>query len=72
MFKFLIIVVLIGYVLMKIGSFFFRAGAASQGRFQQPRKPENGNVNINSMPPNNAQRKGSAKGGEYVDYEEIK
>ncbi|HET9052741.1 MAG TPA: hypothetical protein VFM90_01110 [Cyclobacteriaceae bacterium] len=72
MFKFLIIIVLVGYVLMKIGSFFFRAGAASQqGRFKQPRKPGGGNVNIDSMP-NDKQRKGAAKGGDYVDYEEIK
>lgn len=69
MFKFLLIVGIVAYLLYKIGSFFFRAGAAAAQlrNFQeqqkkgftaektQPKKPKN---NIN--------------GGEYIDYEEIK
>jgi hypothetical protein len=69
--RLLIILGLIGYVLYKFGSVFFRAGAASQqDRFQQ-RKPQNGNVNVNSAPDKPA-KSGKIKGGEYVDYEEVK
>jgi hypothetical protein len=67
MFKFLLIVGLILYVIYKIGTLFFRAGAASQN-FRNP----NQNQNVNQ--PNNQQAKKDKKfkGGEYVDYEEIK
>ncbi len=67
MLRFLIITGLITYVLYKVGGFFFRMGAASQARnypprqsptdFQQPKKEKKGR---------------SIKGGEYVDYEEVK
>ena len=67
MFKFLLILGIITYLIYKIGGFFFKAGVASQ-QFRQPdRRPQN---------PNPAQPKekknGSIKGGEYVDYEEVK
>lgn len=69
--RFLIILGLIGYVLYKVGGLFFRAGASSQqDRFQQ-RKPTNGNVNVDSAPDKPA-KSGRIKGGEYVDYEEVK
>lgn len=48
--RFLIILGLIGYVLYKVGGLFFRAGAASQQSKFQPRKPHNGNVNVDSAP----------------------
>ena len=62
--KFLIILVLLGYVLYKIGSFFYRAGAASQHmrNFQDQQRKQNGQ----------ADRKSKVKGGEYIDYEEVK
>jgi hypothetical protein len=67
MFKFLLILGLILYVIYKIGTLFFRAGAASQ-QFRNP------NQNQNFNQPNNQQQKKDKKfkGGEYVDYEEIK
>jgi hypothetical protein len=67
MFKFLLIVGLILYVIYKIGTLFFRAGAASQNL-------RNPNQNQNFNQPNNQQQKKDKKfkGGEYVDYEEIK
>jgi hypothetical protein len=71
MFKFLLILGIVLYVIYKIGSLFFRAGAASQQfRNQQQRK----NVDGNNAPPNGGEkRKGTNfKGGDYVDYEEIK
>jgi hypothetical protein len=64
MFKFLLILGLVLYVVYKIGGLFFRAGAASQQfRNQPPRK------NADADPKNKG---GKFKGGEYVDYEEIK
>lgn len=68
MFKFLIVVFLVTYVIYKVGGLFFRAGAASQQfRNQQPKR---------SFDPNEAaakkKTKGDAKAGEYIDYEEIK
>lgn len=57
------------YVLYKIGSFFFRAGAASQQlrnferqqqqQAERARQAEKAKRNIN-------------RGGEYIDYEEVK
>jgi len=53
---------IVGYLLYKFGSFFFKIGAASQNlrqqqnKQQQPKKPQNGKI----------------KGGDYVDYEEVK
>ena len=62
--KFLIILGLVAYILYKVGGLFFRAGAAyQQYRNQQPRKPEE---------PKKDKRNGTIKGGDYVDYEEVK
>ncbi|HEY9009260.1 hypothetical protein [Ohtaekwangia sp.] len=62
MLRFLIILGLIVYVFYKVGSFFFRAGAASQElkAYKQREKAAT------------QTKKGKVKGGEYVDYEEIK
>lgn len=63
MLKFLLIVASVSYVIYKIGSFFFRAGAASQ-QFRQQRRPRE---DQKSNP-----GKGTIRGGEYIDYEEVK
>lgn len=69
MFRLLLILSLIVYVIYKIGSLFFRAGAASQQlRNQQQRNFDN---NVNSDP-RASKPKGGAKAGEYIDYEEVK
>lgn len=65
MFKFLLIVSLIGYIFYKVGGVFFRAGAAS--RQTRPQDTAS-NVNASSV----KEKKGGIKGGEYVDYEEVK
>jgi hypothetical protein len=72
MFRFLIILGLVAYVLYKLGSLFYRAGANSQ-QFHNPqqRRPAGGNVNIDHDP-NEKKRKGGSKQGEYIDYEEVK
>lgn len=65
MLKYLLIVTLIVYVIYKVGSFFFRAGAASQ-QLKNFKQPQNNNTT-------SAKNKGAKiNGGEYVDYEEIK
>ena len=63
MWRFLIILGLITYVIYKIGSFFFRAGAASQELNELKKKQ-------NQKPP--SPKKGKLGGGEYIDYEEVK
>jgi len=68
MLKFLLILGIIGYLLFKIGGFFFKAGAASQQYRQQARRPQN---SVHNNPPE-AKTDGHIKGGEYVDYEEVK
>lgn len=70
MLKFLLILFLIVWILSKLGGFFFRAGAASQNRQYQSRKPE-GTMNTDGPPPKQ-KRNGNIKGGEYIDYEEVK
>jgi hypothetical protein len=70
MFKFLLIIGLVLYVVYKVGSLFFRAGAASQ-QFRQRQPPRNFDGNQN--PNQNAKGKGpNFKGGDYIDYEEVK
>ena len=70
MLKFLIILGLVAYILYKFGSFFYNVGASSQQRQQRPPRPADGNINID---PNSKTKKGGKyKGGEYVDYEEVK
>lgn len=68
MFRLLLILSLIVYVVYKVGSFFFRAGAASQQLRDQERKNVNNNVNAQAPKKN----KGGSKSGEYIDYEEVK
>jgi hypothetical protein len=65
MLKFLLIVGLILYCVYKIGGIFFKAGAASQQR----RNPSDG-TQFNQPPPK--EKKTRFKGGDYIDYEEIK
>jgi len=65
MLKFLIITSLVLYLVYKLGSLFFKAGAASQQlRNQQQKKTFEGDQN--------QKRKDGSKPGEYIDYEEVK
>lgn len=65
--KALIVLTLIGYLIYKFASLFYRAGASSQ----KYRQPPGGNP---QRPANHSKRPtaGNVKGGEYVDYEEVK
>ena len=69
MLKLLLIVALGLYILSKIGGFFFRIGAASQNRNPPPRKSGDSiHVDVNQK----KDKRGTIKGGDYVDYEEVK
>ena len=70
MFKFLLIISLVVYVIYKVGSLFFRAGAASQQLRNQQRK--NFDNNVGDPQANKKNNKGGSKAGEYIDYEEVK
>ena len=59
--KYLLILALLFYVFYKITSFFFRAGVASGQARQQRQAPD-------AKKPKDK----SVKGGEYIDYEEVK
>ena len=66
--KFLLIVGLVVYGLYKFGSLFYKAGVGSR-QFQDQQRKSNDTINENANP----KKKGSNfKGGEYVDYEEVK
>ncbi len=62
MWRFLLIIGVIVYVLFKVGSFFFKIGAASH-QMRQPRDPNE---------KSKAKPSSKIKGGDYVDYEEVK
>ena len=69
MWKFIIILILVIYVLNKVSNLIFRVA----GQKQTPpnfRRPAEGNINVNTPPPK--AKKSTLKGGEYVDYEEVK
>ena len=67
MLRFLVIFGLVIYTIYKVGSLFFRAGAASQALKEQERR----NFNANN-PAKERKRPDKNKAGEYVDYEEVK
>ncbi len=71
MFKLIIILVLLIYLLNKIGVFLF----GLRGRSPQPppnfRRPADGSIHMDTMP-KKGNKKSGLKGGEYVDYEEVK
>lgn len=80
MFKFLLILFLIGYLFFKIGGFLFRlflgrtAKAAQERQYKQNNKGRTtkDGINIDHIPNQKGKRTGgNFKGGEYVDYEEL-
>lgn len=86
MIKFLIITFLVCYLIYKLGGFLLRTFFISLGNkmqdsqsFQQSRtayqhrRTTNGNVDIDYIPKNGKSKKvQDFKGGEYVDYEEVR
>lgn len=86
MFKFLLITFLVCYLIYKVGGyllkfFFLSLGNKMQNSqnfnhnrpHQEQHRPKNGNVDIAFVPKNGkGTEEKNFKGGEYVDYEEIK
>ena len=78
MIKFLLIVIAFFYILSKIGGFVLRRlfGAAAQQAQQQQRaqtrKSTDGNVHIDYAPKKGEKSSKNFKGGDYVDFEEVK
>jgi len=64
MLKFLVIASVVLYLVYKLGSLFFKAGAASQQLRNQQRQSFDANTK--------QKRKDDSKPGEYIDYEEVK
>lgn len=85
MFKFLLLLFLIIYIIAKLGGFLLRtffSGFSSQARHQNyhsaqgqrtQQRPKDGNVIIAFDPKEKGNTKdgGNFKGGDYVNYEEI-
>ena len=67
--KFLIILAILGYVLYKIGSFFYRAGAMNQQLRNMQDQQRKAAQKPDAQP---SQKKTKVNGGEYIDYEEVK
>lgn len=66
--RFLLILGIVVYVIYKIASFFFKAGAASQ----QLRNQQKGPGVHPGQTSKNGSKAGHFKGGEYVEYEDVK
>lgn len=66
MLKFLLIIAISIYVLSKVGRFFFGMGMTAQNRSYQKNSS-----NVNDANSKN-KNKSTIKGGEYIDYEEVK
>ncbi|WKV12824.1 DUF4834 domain-containing protein [Marivirga harenae] len=80
MFKFLLILFLIGYLIFKVGGFFFRLFLGRTARTAQERQYKENNrgrktkdgIHIDHVPSQKGKRTGgNFKGGEYVDYEDV-
>lgn len=86
MFKLLLIIFLIIFIFVKVGGFIMRMlfsgfvkkyqDTSNQNyRQSQRKKPADGNVNIDYIPSEGNKGKSSNsdyKGGDFVDYEEVK
>ena len=72
MVKLIVILVLVIYLLNKVSVFFFRMmGRPQQSPPPNFRRPADGNIDVNTVP-KKGNKKSGLKGGEYVDYEEVK
>ena len=72
MFKFLIILFLIGFILVRLIGGVVRllfGSAANKMQGQQGRPDKSGKVNMNKNTP--SRKKEGYSGGEYVDFEEV-
>ena len=71
MFKLIIILVLLIYILNKVSAFLFRVLGQSRQTPPNFRRPADGSVHMDTAP-RKENKKSGLKGGEYVDYEDVK
>ena len=72
MIKLIIILVLVIYLLNKVSVFLFRIlGRPQQSPPPNFRRPSDGSIHVDATP-KKSNKKSGLKGGEYVDYEEVK
>ncbi len=71
MWKLIIILVLVIYLLNKISFVLFRVFGKPQAPPPPFQRPREGNIHVNSNG-KSAPKRGDIRGGEYVDYEEVK
>jgi fructose-specific component phosphotransferase system IIB-like protein len=75
MIKFLLIVIAFFYILSKVGGFVFKTlfgAAAQQQQRAHTKKPSDGKVQIDYAPNKDEKSGKTFKGGDYVDFEEVK
>lgn len=83
MLKIIIVLILIGYVFYRVTSFIFSGLFGGFNRHQQfgnghsqysskSRKAPNSNLNIDNIPNRRSKKDDAYRGGEYVDFEEVK
>lgn len=85
MFKFLLIIILICYLIYRVGGFLFRMlfiGAQQQQQHRNQyqgsqqsshtKKAPGSNLNIDHIPHKDKKNPRDFDGGEYVDFEEVK
>ena len=75
MFKFLLIIFLVGYGLYRVGGFLFKILSLGGSSFEKhtrttPKRPPGSNVDVDFVPGKTGKK--DFKGGEYVDFEELK
>ena len=69
--KILLIIILIAYLLYKFGSSVRVHSTTTNHHRPNQQKPPVGNIHVDAAPQKEKKRSGF-KGGEYVDYEEVK
>ena len=67
--KQILIFALVIYLISKLSGFFRIGSTSQQNKNSQQRKPE-GSIRVDSVP--KKEKRGDIKGGDYVDYEEVK
>ena len=70
--KILLIIILIAYLLYKFGSSVRVTNSTTNYQRPNQHKPTGGNVHVDAAAPPKEKKRSDFKGGEYVDYEEVK
>lgn len=78
--KLILFFIAIGWILSSLVKYFLRSklkqfvdqvNEANRAEYRKQSTPKNGNVNVDFVPRDKG-GKGNIRGGEYIDYEEVK